>query len=200
VTDDIVLISAAEWSRTIRGMACIAGDDGRVDLVAVTDLGEARVACEDGHEWVLAAPIAIADSNGRSGLLEEFGVYQALVETLRPDDPFVEYAVVEHRFADANPRLYADLVGRYGHTALGPRRFTVSSLLAGALSLLVRDGGVARDSGPATGRWSYNGQVSYWALPPASEAPSTSWVNYAMDRGIDAETWPPTDGLTGPRE
>lgn len=199
--NDRVILSRAEWSAVIRGMACIEGDDGRVELMDITDLGEAWVACEDGHQWVLPAPLPVSeDGVGRGGMLEELGVYQTLIDVLVPGDPFVEYGVVEHRFATAAPRLYADLVQRYGHTALAPRRYTVSALLAGALAGLAADGSVTRTSGPATGRWSYNTQISYWALSPAEDRTPLSWTDFAAGVSIGPDSWPSTEGLEGPTE
>ncbi len=201
MTDEIVMLTAAEWRRSIRGMACYTGDDARVDLVEVTELGEAVVECEDGDRWVLSAPQAGAtDGTGREGVLEDLGVYQALLDTFAPGGDFVEYGVVEHRFAKENPRLYADLVRTYGHTAIESRRFTVSSLLAGALSLLERDGSLDRESGRATGRWDYNGQVSYWALLPTPASGRTTWEEFAAEDRIDPWTWPATEGLQGPAD
>ena len=137
-------------------------------------------------------------TSGRGGILEDLGVYQALLDVFEFGEPRTEYGVIEHRFAQANRDLYVDLVGRYHHTAIAcedPARFTVSSLLAGALGRLHAEGAVRFSDGPGTGRWSYLNPVSYWALPPVPDRPPVTWTAWAQANGIDPDTWPATEGL-----
>ena len=93
-----------------------------------------------------------------------------------------EYGVVEHAYATSCPDDFAELVERYGHTAVQPARYTVSSFLARTLSDLGRTGSLLYRGGPATGRWSYNAGISWWALPPApDEEQMVSWADTAND-------------------
>jgi hypothetical protein len=97
---------------------------------------------------------------------------------------WVEYGVVEAAYASANPHDFARLVERYSHTAIAPTQYSASAFIAATLGRLSRTGHVLFHAGPATGRWSYNGKISWWALPPepAWEA-RTSWVD--LDRAMD---------------
>lgn len=71
---------------------------------------------------------------------------------------------------------------RYGHTAIAAARYTASAFIAATLGHLSRTGHVLYHSGPATGRWSYNGQISWWALPPAPEwSDRTSWTDLELN-------------------
>lgn len=194
------MLSPGEWRPFVNGLACRFGDNAPVQLANVTELGEAIVVCEDGHEWLLTAPVVRDRLEGRSGICEELGIYDALLAAVGPaGGTFCEYGTIEHRLAAANPALYAELVHRYGHTQLEKRRYTVSSLLGGALERLSTEGAVVHADGPATGRWNYLHRVSHWATPPADNTKQQlSWAQYATDQNIDPRDWPSTDGLTGP--
>ena len=74
---------------------------------------------------------------------------------------------------------------RYGHTAVAAKRYTVSAFLAATLGNLERAGAVAFHSGPATGRWAYNGTISvYWSLPPGPDwADRNSWEDSGLTVG-----------------
>lgn len=94
---------------------------------------------------------------------------------------WVEYGVFEHAYAMANPNDWSFLLGRYGHRAVVPKAYTVSAFLAATLGNLERVGIVAFHSGPATGRWAYNGTISYWSLPPAPDWSSRlSWADSGL--------------------
>lgn len=147
------------------------------------------------HRWAkYEEPVGLP---ARDGLGEELGIYQDLPDLLSPDDTVVEYGVVEHRYALAHPEEYRVLIERYGHTAIAPSQYTASAFLARALGQLSREGAVTFRSVPATGRWSYNGQISGWCLPgtPAEDSDDVlSWVEFARQQDIDPESWPAIDG------
>lgn len=133
----------------------------------------------------------------RDGIGEELGVYEDLPALIKPDEPVVEYGVVEHRYAMANPVAYQTLVDRYGHTALAPSTYTASAFLAKALGTLSREGALVFRSVPTTGRWKYNGSISGWCLPgtPAADSDEVlSWAEFARANDMEPETWPALDG------
>jgi hypothetical protein len=81
----------------------------------------------------------------------------------------------------SNPKDWAFLMDCYGHSAVVAKRYTVSAFLAATLGNLERAGAVAFHSGPATGRWAYNGTISYWSLPPAPDWTSrVSWEDSGL--------------------
>jgi len=94
---------------------------------------------------------------------------------------WVEYGVVEHAYATANPSDFALLVDRYGHTAIKASKYTASAFLARTLGDLSRSGDVLFHEGPATGRWKYNGVISWWSLPPEPDwSPDVSWAQTGL--------------------
>lgn len=137
--------------------------------------------------WTVDVPDERADR--RSGIGAELGVYDVLLDCIRPGE-VVEYGVVEHRFAALAPHAYRELVGRYGHASLADTRYSASMFLAGALGQL-RDEGLLRKSVvKGTGYWSYLSTVSAWALAsePAGSI-AVSWEQYAGDEGLDPTSW-----------
>jgi hypothetical protein len=93
---------------------------------------------------------------------------------------WVEYGLVEYTYAQRNPKDFAALVDRYGHTAIEASRYTVSSFLAGTLGILSKDGMVLVRPGHATGRWRYNHTISWWSLPPAPACEHRrSWESFS---------------------
>ena len=127
----------------------------------------------------------------RTGIGEELGVYDTLLECLLPG--LSEYGVIEYRFSQADPSTYRHLLDRYGHTAIAPSKYTTSSFLGGALGALWREGAVTGTWGPATGYWSYNQTVgTYGPAGTPADRPILSWTTYATDTlGVDPATWPP---------
>jgi hypothetical protein len=79
---------------------------------------------------------------------------------------WIEYGVVEQAYALRCPVDFAEIVLRYGHTAIAPKKYTASAFLAGVLGTLSRRASVLYHPGPATGHWSYNGTISWWAIAP----------------------------------
>lgn len=118
-----------------------------------------------------------------SGLAEELGLATALPAALQPfNRRWVEYGVVERSYAIANPADFAVLVDRFGHTAIKAARHTASAYLARTLGDLSRQGAVVFHPGPATGRWAYNSEISWWALPPEPDwGVRTSWQDTQQD-------------------
>jgi hypothetical protein len=97
---------------------------------------------------------------------------------------WVEYGVLEHAYAKANPDDFALLVDRYGHTAIKEKRYTASAFLAKSLGDLSRYGDVLYHEGPATGRWDYLSKVSWWAIAPEPDwSTRMSWADTGL--GMD---------------
>lgn len=124
---------------------------------------------------------------GMSGLAKELGLDVHLPEVVASfGGRWVEYGVVERAFAAAHPSVWVHLVDLYGHTAKAPKQFTVSSFLAKVLGSLRDSGDVDYRDGKASGRWSYNSRISWWASHPSgdwddrlsweADGPSTRYV------------------------
>ncbi len=144
--------------------------------------GRTRGHPESGP-WTWLSQPEVGTDDG-SGLVAELGLRVELPTILRPfAGCWAEYGVVEHAYAVAQPKDFAFLVERYGHTAIGQRRYTASAFLAGALGGLARTGVVLLDYGDrATGRWSYNGPTSWWSLPPAPlTGARVSWADTGLN-------------------
>lgn len=127
------------------------------------------------HSW-LQAPEP-PDLPGLSGLAEDLGLRSELPAAVAQyPGRWVEYGVVEAAYAEANPVDFAHLVERYGHTAIKAKSYTASAFIAATLGRLSRSGEVLFHSGPATGRWDYNQQISWWSLAPDPDwTTQTSW-------------------------
>ena len=96
---------------------------------------------------------------------------------------WIEYGVAERAYALQCPDDFAAIVSRYGHNAVKPKQYTASAFLAGVLGVLSKHGTVLYHLGPATGRWKYNGMISWWAVPPAPdwESACLSWSGSGQD-------------------
>lgn len=145
---------------------------------------------DDGspHVWDAGNEPEGADGDVRQSLSPYLGPLRAC---LRADEPYVEYGIVEWRFREVAPTLFAELVAEQGHRWLNPIETTksTSAYLAQALGLLAADGDLVRVYGTSTGIWSYLGQVTYWAIAPGPPTTSRlSWKQFAADAGLDDET------------
>jgi hypothetical protein len=105
-----------------------------------------------------------------------------------PGEPYVEYGVVEYRFRQRYPDLFRAHVHDRGHVLTGKQVATASGVRFGvALGRLARAGELISRYGPATGAWSYNGQVTYWARPPEPAGPPLTWAAFCARLGRSAE-------------
>jgi hypothetical protein len=138
-----------------------------------------------------AAPIARRSGLPVEGLVGELDLYAKLEEVVNGLPSMVEHGVVEHLFAHAYPDDYTFLWRRFGHVAThGARRYTVTTYLGMLLGNLGRERAIARASTPATGIWSYNTTISAVGPYRLKESPVLSWEAYAVQEGLDPESWP----------
>ena len=96
---------------------------------------------------------------------------------------WIEYGVAERAYALQCPDDFTAIVSRSGHTAIRPKQYTASAFLATVLGVLSKHGSVLYHLGPATGRWKYNGTISWWAVPPTPDWESSrlSWSGIGRD-------------------
>lgn len=120
------------------------------------------------HTWLrVPEPEDVA---GVDGFAVELGLATELPAALAGYlGTWVEYGLVERAYALRQPGDFAAIVAKFGHNALAPRRYTTSAFIARTLGALGKFGSVLYHGGPATGRWSYNTGISWWALAPAPD-------------------------------
>jgi hypothetical protein len=125
------------------------------------------------------------DLTGISGLADELRLDVELPTVIAVHrGQWLEYGVVEALYADANPHNFALLVERYSHTAIKATKYSASAFLASTLGHLSRSGHVLYHGGPATGRWSYNSGISWWAVAPQPDwEDRLSWTD--LSRSMD---------------
>jgi hypothetical protein len=164
------------------------------DDLKITALGPAlwRYTCSNegrhGNQGVISWDGSETDRLALpEGKAADLGLYEDLPRCLFPGEGFVEYGVVEHRYSERCPRLYEQLLQDYSHTRIERNKpYTASVFIALALGRLADRGEVLYQVGLATGYWSYNGVISYWALPSGStDWEQTTWLKYATSRGLD---------------
>jgi hypothetical protein len=121
----------------------------------------------------------------------ELGVFGDLLACVHAGE-WVEYGVVEYRYALRTPDAYSELVDEFGHRSIAPSEFTVSAFLARALGQLAEEDKLQLRKEPGTGYWSYLRRVSYWAVPGAPPADVLTWEAFATAEGLDPTGWPAT--------
>ena len=154
----------------------------------------ARVDHTPAGPYVWLSPPPPPQGTELSGIADELGLGVEIPAVLKQfDGKWVEYGVFEQAYAVSHPKDWDFLIARYGHTSIAAKRYTVSAFLAATLGNLQRAGVVEFSSGPATGRWAYNGTISWWALPPRPDWESRlSWE----DSGLTVEYVPGRTGRT----
>lgn len=167
---------------------CFSADD-----VAYRRLPDRMVeyTCTGGHDgvgehtWLTSQLDAGWSAEADHGVTDE--LLEPLLACVLPDEPFVEFGIVEYRLRLDRPDLFVAHVRERGHVMLAPGIATASSVrFATALGRLARSGDLVSRYGPATGAWRYNSQVTYWARPPA---PSTqlSWADHCLQLGRSSQ-------------
>lgn len=150
------------------------------------DVGYAFACDRSGHPeqgsytWTVAPEAP--ESLSMSGLAAELNLWVNLTYVVSAyPGRWVEYGVIERAYAAAHPADWSLLVERFGHTAIASKGYTVSTYLAKALGSLASQGAVAYHDGKATGRWSYNPQISWWAAFPEPEWMPANQLSWADD-------------------
>lgn len=150
----------------------------------------------DGYSWLSTGRGAL-DGAGHEGICDEIGMYDALLRCFSPGEGYIEYGIVEYRYAIANVDDYHYLVRLYSHVQDARNKGTTidtsaSAIIGGALGRLDRrDALLIRVDAKATGFWSYNGRLHGWALRPGpADDTVTTWVDFASANGIDPTHWP----------
>jgi hypothetical protein len=145
----------------------------------------------EGYSWLTTGKDPLAGA-GHDGLSNDLGIYEDLLACFTIGERFVEYGVVEHRYAVANPGNYKHIVGLYSHTGFGDHvEYSASAFIGSALGKLGREGLLVRRPCRATGFWKYNGLLNAWALQPGPDGEEiVTWEAYAEGIGVDPGTWP----------
>lgn len=120
------------------------------------------------------------------GKAAQLGLYDDLPRCLVPNEPFVEYGIVEYRYSVLRRDVYQQLIRDYSHTRIERNKpYTASVFIASALGWLADHEETLYRVGPATGHWAYNERISYWALPAGGSAMLT-WEEFARQQGLDS--------------
>ncbi|MFC5138414.1 hypothetical protein ACFPK1_09250 [Actinomycetospora rhizophila] len=166
----------------------------RADDVRWSRLPEQMVSyvCDDPHggagprTWTAVAGSRRPTETDTAGVTDE--LLEPLFRCVRDGDPFVEYGVVEYRLRQEHPDLFLSHVTDRGHAILGHRQATASSVrFAAALGRLADRQALLKRPGPATGAWSRNERVTYWARPPAPDGPPVTWASFCESIGRSAD-------------
>lgn len=178
---------------------CFTADDVSYQRLPDKMVQYACCGAHDGageHLWTASRNAATWTPDGNDGVTDE--LLDPLARCVLPDEPFVEYGVVEYRFRLEYPDLFAAHVRDRGHVMIAPGQATASSVrFAATLGRLARSGELVSVYGPATGAWSYNSEVTYWARPPATPGAHLSWVDYCARIGRSA-AWTEEDRTSFP--
>jgi hypothetical protein len=149
----------------------------------------------DGHDFIWEMTREQASSGGgtSTGAGVTADLYEPMLHCVLPDEPFVEYGIVEYRLSQQFPELYRAHVAERGHVMLEPSRVTASNSRFGpTLVRLAANGLLTRVFDKATGAWRYNGRTTYWARPGAPTNLNLTWEQYCRSIGRQAE-WTAAD-------
>jgi hypothetical protein len=178
-------VEMAKWSGDPGARVCpLCGHDETVSRGKVAP-SIWEYTCSVHPKWIFIADGTASPLPEWSGVMGELGLYEDLPKCVYEGEPFVEYGVVEYRYRTQFPDAWDKVRERYPYRAEGEHaEYTTSSFLAAALARLQREGVLVKKFGKATGCWSYNGEVSYWATPPAKTDNDLSWEQFASEHGV----------------
>jgi hypothetical protein len=78
------------------------------------------------HSWTEPLDRVTVHEKAEAGVTDE--LLEPLAACVGPDDPWLEYGIVEYRFRQRNPDLFTAHVRERGHRMLGPHSYTASSV------------------------------------------------------------------------
>ena len=139
----------------IQGVPTGAGEDS-LTFTCTRSRGHPQ---QGQHSWLhVPQPDGLAGLDGYAAELRL--ATELLVAIAEYQGKWIEYGV-ERAYALRCPDDFATVVSRYGHTAVKAKQYIASAFLAGVLGVLSKQGAVLYHLGPATGRWKYNGTISW---------------------------------------
>lgn len=150
------------------------------------------------YVWESIATGDELDAGGADGVMDEYGLFSSLPKVV-DHHRWVEYGVLEYRFATAEPDTFRELVDRYGHTSLGKKGYTASALLGACFGLLATRGDLLYRADKGTGCWAYNQPSSYYvksrgaASEPVAASELLRYADFARALGEDPTSvawWP----------
>ena len=181
--------------RPARQVCPLCGSDDAIEVETLAP-GAWRYTCGNERRHGARGPwswigreVSSPEEDVVEGKAAELGLYDDLPRCLVAGEPFVEYGIVEYRYSKLRPSTYKRLIDDYGHTRQGPKKYTASAFIASALSRLADLSELTFFVGPATGYWSYNSTISYWALAPGpEESARLTYQEFATQIGIDPQS------------
>jgi hypothetical protein len=147
-----------------------------------------RFACTRNHDsygphvWMQTLNAVAFPVDANAGVTDE--LLEPLSGCVESGEPWVEYGIVEYRFRQRHPELFAAHVRDRGHRMFSSHQVTASGVrFAAALSRLADRGELLKIYGPATGAWAPQ-DVTYWARPPAPSTTSRlTWAQWCLEHG-----------------
>ncbi len=178
--------------RPARQVCPLCSRDDRIEIEAIGPALWRYTCWNDRHPrgayvWQATATERV-NQPAMEGKTAELGLYEDLPRCLVQGEAYVEYGVVEHRYGELRPQVYQRLIADYSHTRIERNKpYTASVFIALALGRLADLGDVLYRVGPATGYWTYNEVISYWALPPGPEDADNpvTWERFCELNGLD---------------
>jgi hypothetical protein len=140
------------------------------------------------HRWFASLDDVASHDEAEPGVTDE--LLDPLSACISDDDPWLEYGIVEYRFRERFPELFAAHVRDRGHRMFGDRVTASAVRFASALGRLAERGELVKKYRPATGAWAPQ-DVTYWARPPAP-AGHLTWAEWCEREGRSAE-WTDAD-------
>jgi hypothetical protein len=147
------------------------------------------------HQWVALLANARIVDEAAAGVTDE--LLEPFSQCVYPDEPFMEYGIIELRFREGYPELFRSHVADRGHRMLSGRvkgdPSASGARFGMALSRLRQKGEVANLDAPATGAWAPQ-EITYWARTPADPAttPKVTWSEWCAENGRP-DTWTAED-------
>jgi hypothetical protein len=164
------------------------------DWVELDEASGVAVCNGPGHPWerVWEPPkhLPVARHGLPGGIAADLGLHEDLPELLVAGE-WADTAVVEYRYGIAHPENYEWMLDRWGHVAITPRKYSVTSFIGSTLGDLSRHTNVAYKSGRGSGFFHYNSSIGFWTLMPVPDkSVDLSWETFAEREGLNPRSWP----------
>jgi hypothetical protein len=158
-------------------IACSAGCGGDMKLQAGNP---PRYVCQECASVQPGAFTVEADGSAEDGIIADLGLYEDLLQCIRPREPWLEYGVIEYRYRLAFPHNFKELVRERGHRRFPVGNKTASKLIGQALGILAdRDVLVKHVGGAGTGFWHYNDPSHWYARHPRPDLSNLiTWTGF----------------------
>jgi hypothetical protein len=194
----VITSNTSKLSLRPRAICPLCTHDEEVTLKSATANGWIYTCSKGRNHPVPSEPFEFHGSKDllaskNDGIMARLGLFEDLLHCVKAGEPWVEHAIVEHRFKEQYPNTYfRELLPQYAHRTQNLHKDcgSISRFIGQALVRLEQQGVLVQKKGPGTGCYNHLNLCGYWAISPGPQSDvHLTWAEFATRKGLHPNDW-----------